>query len=66
MLAYFKDKLPFFILFHQDWLLDLRLFALENEFSLLLQRMTAVYNGLWNANGNQRITCHELLYEAIN
>lgn len=23
-------------------------------------RMTTVYNGLWNANGNQEITCHEL------
>lgn len=60
MLAYLKDKVPFFASFHQDWILDLRLFALENEFSLPLQRMTFVYNGLWNANGSQEITCDEL------
>lgn len=54
-----EDKLPFLISFHQDCFLDLRLFALKNEFTLPSQRMTAVYNGLWNARETQEIACHE-------
>lgn len=64
MLAYLKAKLPFFISLHQEWFLDLRLFALENEFSLPLQGMTALYNGLWNANGTKNSPV--MNYEAIS
>lgn len=54
--AYFKINCPLFHSIRADsWTWD----YLPWKMSLPLQRMTAMYNVLCNAKGNQEIACHE-------